>query len=384
MSPNNRLVRLCASACLLGLVTSVQAQTLQESFDLSVPLPPTPVAIEGQTRLFYELHLANFSRRPLDPVRVEVRDAASGTTLAAFEGDTLERQLDRSGLQWKATAGAPIEPGRRGIVFFELALPPGTAVPATLTHHVDYRAAAGEDAVSSVAGARVPVARETAMVLGPPLRGGPWIAVYDPAWERGHRRVVYAIDGKARTPGRFAVDWVKLDTQGRKSRRANDVVAQTYSHGEDVLAVADASVASVRDDLPERRRLSERSDHALDTGGGNTVVLDLGEGRFAFYGHLRPGSARVAPGQRVRRGQKIAEVGFTGSASNPQLHFNLADGASALGSEGLPFAIDRFRVLGSYPHVEDVGTAPWTPRPTGDDAREHELPAGNSVVMFGK
>ena len=382
MTPRN-LFRLYASLCLLWLATPVQAQTLQESFDLHVPMPPTPVAIDGQTRLFYELHLSNFSRRPLDPVRIEVLDAASGTLLATFEGDALERQLDRSGLQWKATAGAPIEPGRRGIVFFELALPPGTAMPAALMHRIDYRAAAGEGDASRVEGAMVPVEREPAMTLGPPLRGGPWIAIHDPAWERGHRRVLYAIDGKARTPGRFAVDWVKLDAQGRKSARAGDSVAKAYSHGEDVLAVADATVASVRDGLPERQRLSERSDHALATGGGNTVVLDLGGGRFAHYGHLRPGSTRVVAGQRVRRGQKIAEVGFTGSASNPQLHFNLADGASALGSEGLPFAIDRFRSLGRYMRIGDVGSVPWVPRGDGEPTRERELPAGNSVVMFG-
>lgn len=376
---------LHAAACAVGgflvLAAHAQAQVVQESFDMGVPLPPTPVAIDGQTRLFYELHLANFSRRALDPVRVEVLDATSGTALAVFEGDTLERQLDRSGLQWKATSGAPIEPGRRGIVFLELALPAGTQPPVALKHRVGYRAADGR-AASQVEGASVPVARAPAMTIGPPLRGGPWIAIHDPSWERGHRRVVYAVDGKAVTPGRFAVDWVKLDEKGGKSASASGWVADAYSHGEDVLAVADGTVASVRDDLPERRRLDEGSDHSLETGAGNTLVLDLGDGRFAFYGHLRPGSARVLAGQRVRKGQVIAEVGFTGSASDPQLHFNLADGARALGSEGLPFAIDRFRSLGGYARIEDVGHQSWMPRGDGDAVRTRELPAGNSVVRF--
>jgi murein DD-endopeptidase len=365
----------------LALLSANASPATQESFDLSVPKPPTPVVIEGQQRLFYELHLANFSRRALDPLRVEVLDATSGVVLATFEGDTLERQLDRSGLQWKATPGAPIEPGRRGIVFFELALPAGTQPPVALKHRVAYRGGDG-GALSQVEGAAVPVAPAPAMTIGPPLRGGPWIAIHDPSWERGHRRVVYAIDGKAVTPGRFAVDWVKLDAQGRKSARTSEQVADAYSHGEAVLAVADGTVVSVRDDLPERRRLDEASDHALETGGGNTLVLDLGDGCFAFYGHLRPGSARVAPGQRVRKGQTIAEVGFTGSASDPQLHFNLADGASALGSEGLPFAIERFRSLGRQARIEDLGHQPWTPRQDGEAARTRELPAGNSVVRF--
>lgn len=373
---------LCWLACCLLPFAAKAESGLQESFDLSVPVPPAPVAIDGQARLFYELHLVNFSRRPLDPVRVEVLDADSGKAVTTLEGEALERQLDRSGLQWRAEAGAPIEPGRRGIVFFELAFPPGEPTPHALRHRVDYRAVESDASASQVEGASVPVAREAAMTLGPPLRGGPWVAIYDPAWERGHRRVIYAIDGKARTPGRFAVDWVKLDADGRKSNRASGLAADAYSHGEDVLAVADGIVAGVRNDLPERRRLTERSDHSLDTGSGNFVSLDLGGGRFAFYGHLRPGSARVVPGQRVRKGQKIAEVGFTGSASDPQLHFNLADGATALGGEGLPFAIERFRSLGGYESIDGVGKTPWTPRRDDQEARERELPAGNSVVMF--
>lgn len=382
MKPRLRRWILSACAGCLPLLSVNAGPALQESFDLSVPMPPTPVAVDGHARLFYELHLANFSRRALDPVRVDVLDADSGVPLASFAGEALERQLDRSGLQWQAKAGAPIEPGRRGIVFFELALPAGAQPPRTVRHRVAFRAADG--AVVQVEGAAVSVAREPAVVLGPPLRGGPWIAIHDPSWERGHRRVAYAVDGKARTPGRVAVDWVKLDAQGRKADRADGQVADAYSHGEDVLAVADGTVMDVRDDLPERRRLDEASDHGLETGGGNTLVLDLGGGRFAFYGHLRPGSARVAVGQRVRKGQAIAEVGFTGSASDPQLHFNLADGPSALGSEGLPFAIDGFRALGTYARIDDVGRTRWTPRPGGEAMRTRELPAGNSVVWFAE
>lgn len=367
--------------CLLPAAATADSG-LRESFDLSVPVPPTPVTIDGQTRLFYELHLANFSRRPLDPVRIEVLDAASGQAAAAFEGEALERQLDRSGLQRGAEARAPIEPGRRGIVFFELAFPPGHPAPHALMHRVDYRAVEGEASVAQVEGAPLSIPQDAAVALGPPLRGGPWVAIYDPAWERGHRRVIYAIGGKARTPGRFAVDWVKLDKDGRKSNRASGLAGDAYSHGEDVLAVADAIVAGMRNDLPERRRLSERSDHSLDTGSGNFVSLDLGDGRFAFYGHLRPGSVRVVPGQRVRKGQKIAEVGFTGSASDPQLHFNVADGPTALASEGLPFVIERFHALGGYESIDGVGKTPWAPPREGQEIRERELPAGNSVVMF--
>ena len=380
MTTRVRTLALCALLGSLWLLVA-QAEDLQESFDLTVPMPPTPVVVEGQMHLYYEVHLSNFARRALDPVRMDILDATTGRSVATFESDVLERRLDRSGLQWNAKAGAPIEPGRRAVVFVELALPPGTPVPTSLAHRVHYQAAT-EAGVARVEGAPVPVTRTMATVLGSPLRGGPWVAIHDAAWERGHRRVAYAIEGRARTPGRFAVDWVKLDAQGRASAGARGLAVDTYSHGEAVLAVADATVVHVRDGLPERRRLDERADHALDTASGNTLVLDLGDGRFAHYGHLRPGSVRVVPGQPVRKGEKIAEVGFSGSASDPQLHFNLADGASALGSEGVPFALEHFRSLGRYTRIDQVGRAPWAPREGGQAHRQGEWPAGNSVVQF--
>lgn len=373
--------RLLHAGALLLCALGAQAQNMQVSFDLSVPQAPTPVAVEGQVRLVHELHLSNFASHALNPVHVDVRDADSGAVLGVFAGQGLEARLDRSGLQASVPAGAPIAPGRRGIVFFELALPPGTPVPARLVHRVDYRVA-DTGATAQVEGGGVAVARGAAVTLGAPLRGGPWVAIHDPAWARGHRRVVYAMGGRARTPGRFAVDWVKLDARGRKSARDTGATTDAYSHGEDVLAVADGTVVHVRADLPERDRLDAPADHRLETGSGNHVALDLGGGRYAFYGHLRPGSVRVAPGQRVRRGDKIAEVGFSGSASDPQLHFHVADAPGALEGEGLPFALARFRAVGAYARIEEVGRMRWTEMPVGTAPRRDEWLGRHNVVQF--
>lgn len=55
------------------------------------------------------------------------------------------------------------------------------------------------------------------------------------------------------------------------------------------------------------------------TGYGNSVMLLHHEGFSTFYAHCR--RVLVFPGQRVRRGQPIAEVGNTGFAPAPHLHF---------------------------------------------------------------
>lgn len=345
----------------------------ETSFDLHVPVAPMVRSVEGTNELMYELHLANFAPRDLKLARVEVLSAADGRTLATYEGQALEQRLDRSGLQWQASTFDAIPSGRRGVLFVELSL--HGALPRALRHRISYSASA-DSAVRRVEGGSTPVVTGKTPVLGPPLKGGPWVSVYDARWERGHRRVGYALGGKLRTPGRYAVDWVKLDAAGRKSPTDTDLAARAYSHGEDVLAVADAVVVRVSDSTPQRMRLSD----PLARPEGNHVVLALRNGRFAHYGHLRPGSATVRPGMRVRAGDKIAEVGFSGSASDPQLHFALTDGPEELASEGLAYTFERYRLLGRFDGISRIGSA-WTPA-EAKEASRRTMPAALSVLRW--
>jgi Peptidase family M23 len=77
---------------------------------------------------------------------------------------------------------------------------------------------------------------------------------------------------------------------------------------------------------------------------GNHVVLDLGGGVYAALAHLRRGSVRVRPGDRVVAGQPLAECGNSGNSSEPHLHFQLMDHPSVLLAAGLPLRFARYRV----------------------------------------
>jgi murein DD-endopeptidase MepM/ murein hydrolase activator NlpD len=79
---------------------------------------------------------------------------------------------------------------------------------------------------------------------------------------------------------------------------------------------------------------------------GNTVVLDLGDGQFAHYAHLQPGSVIVKEGQRVRRGEPLARIGNSGDARWPHLHFQVTTRPGVMSSEGLPFVLDQFHAKG--------------------------------------
>lgn len=55
-------------------------------------------------------------------------------------------------------------------------------------------------------------------------------------------------------------------------------------------------------------------------GYGNMIAI-AGEGVMTVYAHNRRNHVR--PGQKVRRGQRIAEVGATGRTTTPHLHFEV-------------------------------------------------------------
>jgi murein DD-endopeptidase MepM/ murein hydrolase activator NlpD len=61
-----------------------------------------------------------------------------------------------------------------------------------------------------------------------------------------------------------------------------------------------------------------------NTGYGNVVVIDHGNGFQTLYAHLH--ASYTEPGIDVAKGQQIGEMGSTGNATGPHLHFEIRQG----------------------------------------------------------
>jgi murein DD-endopeptidase MepM/ murein hydrolase activator NlpD len=91
----------------------------------------------------------------------------------------------------------------------------------------------------------------------------------------------------------------------------------TATHrGQDILAASGTPVVSPRAGVVTWRAYQAK-------GAGNYLVVDADDGRDFVFMHLLDGSITVDKGATVGAGQVFAQVGQTGDATAPHLHFEI-------------------------------------------------------------
>ena len=227
-------------------------------------------------------------------------------------------------------------PSTVGVVWLDVPLASEGDVPASIAHRLTIDPPPDvpvPDSWLSYTGAAVAVDRRPPVVLGAPLTGSGWAALGS-CCDGPHRRALMPIDGQWYLAQRFAIDFNQLDAQNRPGVGDPRLPTSFPTFGQPVLAVADATVVEAVDRYPDLLVGEAREDVTPENAGGNRIVLDLGDGRFAVYAHLQAGSVAVQPGDRVARGQPIAKVG--------QL-WHVGRAAPALPGDGPPIGRGRRR-----------------------------------------
>ena len=345
--------------------------------DLTVPLPPSPFRQHGRTQLVYELALRSFRGGEIEWKALDVLDE-TGRVLGSYEDDALAGILARPGAQPGLEQPRRIAAGMNAVAYLWLSVEGET--PKSLRHRATFTIPSASSGARRVIHSDAIAVGPPAPLLGPPATGRGWVA----RWISNssfHRRGLAPVDGRASIAQRFAIDWNRYDEQGVEQKGdASDNA--TYSvYGQQVIAVADATVVKVSDGVAQNRPPNIAPGLGFDPEKalGNGVVLELPGHLFATYAHMQPGSIKVKVGERVRRGQLLGLVGNSGNATGPHLHFHVATGPG-LSGEGVPYVIESFERLGA----ENVdGDAPvWNPKSAGATSARGEMPAEHDVVAF--
>jgi len=126
--------------------------------------------------------------------------------------------------------------------------------------------------------------------------------------------VLYRFPFAAATRHRVTQAWPDSSTHDSlASRHAVDVAVPV---GTGVYAARAGTVFEVA-----ARHFTGGTDRERDLPRANVVRIVHDDGTMAVYAHLNWDSIRVRPGQRVARGQYIADSGNTGYTTGPHLHF---------------------------------------------------------------
>ena len=121
------------------------------------------------------------------------------------------------------------------------------------------------------------------------------------------------------TSNLYAIDFLKLGGDGRIHKGREKVVTDFYSYNEPVYAPADGKITQIVDNLDSD--LMWKSD--INNPGGNYIIMDIGNEKYAYFGHLIKDSIAVKEGEIVKTGTLLGFVGNSGNSTFPHLHMHV-------------------------------------------------------------
>jgi murein DD-endopeptidase MepM/ murein hydrolase activator NlpD len=321
---------------LLALFPSL---ALAADVDLSLlPARPLVEVTDSRQVLNFDVLLQNNTQEELEVSRYQL-------TVRNAKGELVaQRRLDTNGMGILTLPNRVVKPGAKVVLFNPLHswakdLPLGTM-------QLEIALDAGDDSEKYRASLDLqPVRYQNHASLILPVTGRAFI--HDGHDYVSHHRRLDITGGMTTAIGvtsnmmRYAYDFVIVDEQGRMYRGDGEKNEDWYGFGTLVLAPADGVVVAMADGQPDNTKSKKAlrmtmeafmANHQLPFG--NYVILDHGNGEFSFFAHFRNGSVAVRKGDKVRQGQQIGQMGFSGDAFLVHLHYQLQRDPNW--GEGLP------------------------------------------------
>ncbi len=313
------------------------------------PWPSEAAVLVGNGRKHsaYELYVTNFSSAPVRITELDVRGEKDGEpvmTQSAAGKQLAAMFMPAAGGDGTKPHDPVLQPGQAGIFFIFADFDPTRGDPDTFQTAIRIEQHGERAGSGTIQVAELDIDPPEPITIQSPLRGKNWSAANGPSNTSTHRRMVLPINGQPHIGQRYAIDWIQLGDDGQSFAGDKSKNSSYHAWDQEIHAVADGKIVEVKDGIPENVPNSGKIAVQVtsDTLAGNHIIEDLGDGHYAAYAHLRPGTLKVKDGDTVHAGDVIAHLGNTGNSSEPHLHFQICDAQSFPASEGLPFAIDKF------------------------------------------
>lgn len=163
---------------------------------------------------------------------------------------------------------------------------------------------------------------------------------------------------------RYAIDFVRVNDHNRSAGMrdwrtliATEPPTRFVGFGAPILAPVNGVVVGAHDGeddhtarrsqlalLPYALGQAARVRQGVNAIAGNRVIIaDDAAESFVALVHLKFGSLRVIPGDRVVTGQQIAQCGNSGNSTQPHVHVQAMDSLDLTVAHGLPIEFRSFR-----------------------------------------
>jgi hypothetical protein len=382
------IVRGVCTLLFLGLMVSntraQQADPKPPQVSVDFFYPPSAIIQHGMPRLVYEMRISNYVPRSyvLDAI-----DVQAGSKSFSYSGDTLRKMMRFLGEKSPTPTTTRFEPGQSAVIYFLLDFDQSSDVPQSLGHTLHFTAP--DSSRHELQAPTLSVSGEKPIVIAPPLRGENWLAgdSVHSSPDAAHRRMIILTDGHPWLAQRYAIDWVQyrmVNGEAVTWSGPEDKNASYFCYDAPIYSVADGTVVEAMDGIPENVPHSGKYAVALNfiNAGGNHLVIDIGNNRYAFYAHIRPGTVQVKVGDHVKTGQLLGHVGNTGSSTEPHLHMHIVDRPSFLGANGVPYEFESLSASASPEMIERPHDEMVFRNFSALESFRNDYPANNAAVTF--
>jgi len=138
----------------------------------------------------------------------------------------------------------------------------------------------------------------------------------------------------------YTYEFSGTDAAGLRYKNDGKVKEDYVGYGREVVAPAHGTVVEVIDGIRENSP-GMRNPYAQI---GNAIVIQHSNKEYSVLAFLKQGSIRVKVGDRVTRGQVLAQCGSSGDATEPLLHYHLQDSPYLQTAQGIKFYFERAMV----------------------------------------